>query len=111
MTIIFATAVPWTNVLYHYKKTETTRIHNEPKTRLEAAPPPPTTTTHPLDLLPGDGALGPARPLLGVLVNKLATCTKPINTNLEHSTDQETEKKELPKRAGMDRRRRPHLGS
>lgn len=27
----------------------------------------------PLDLLPGDGALGTARPLLGVLVHKLPT--------------------------------------
>lgn len=30
--------------------------------------------THSLDLLPGHGALGPARPLLGVLVHELATC-------------------------------------
>jgi hypothetical protein len=44
--------------------------------------------THPLDLLPGHGALGSARPLVGVLVDKPPTCTKP--TPGRRATHQET---------------------
>jgi hypothetical protein len=53
--------------------------------------------THPLDLLPGHGALGPAGSLLGVLVHKLATCKHKPQTDRAHQNHTQSRSKEPPK--------------